>query len=250
MFFQAPEVDDQLVLLLDDAPVVHAVEVALLPELVPGLLGSLRYLPGLLHLIPEHDHLLVQAMVPGVDVRNDLELRILELTGLLELVPLRLEGVEAPFHAIFDQEIPEKVVDDLWPLLDLGRPVSCGSHLRPVRGFCLRQQSVDVVERLLVIVDELRLVGQLLVGELIVAFIRKLDCLQDGVALVLLSCTRGLATARHGGTPRSCAAQARAGQASPNQAKASNCLTDLPLASSAARACAPNSETGRPELFG
>mmetsp|Transcript_152767 Transcript_152767/g.388186 ORF Transcript_152767/g.388186 Transcript_152767/m.388186 type:complete len:225 (-) Transcript_152767:51-725(-) len=222
MFFQAPEVDDQLVLLLDDAPVVHAVEVALLPELVPGLLGSLRYLPGLLHLIPEHDHLLVQAMVPGVDVRNDLELRILELTGLLELVPLRLEGVEAPFHAIFDQEIPEKVVDDLWPLLDLGRPVSCGSHLRPVRGFCLRQQSVDVVERLLVIVDELRLVGQLLVGELIVALIRELDRLQDGVALVFLPRVRGLCATRHGST----------GIAEQGEAR---CQFDPVLTSSAAR---------------
>mmetsp|Transcript_129257 Transcript_129257/g.359964 ORF Transcript_129257/g.359964 Transcript_129257/m.359964 type:complete len:202 (+) Transcript_129257:851-1456(+) len=69
---EALQVHNEFVLLLYDPPVVHPVEVPLLPELVPALLGGARHRPGLLDLLPQQHHLLVEAVIPHVDVRHNL----------------------------------------------------------------------------------------------------------------------------------------------------------------------------------
>ena len=52
------------------APVVHAVEVALLAELVPGALGLLRYDAHLVQLLLEGHDAFIQVLVPDIYVGN------------------------------------------------------------------------------------------------------------------------------------------------------------------------------------
>mmetsp|Transcript_51657 Transcript_51657/g.138731 ORF Transcript_51657/g.138731 Transcript_51657/m.138731 type:complete len:318 (+) Transcript_51657:852-1805(+) len=156
VLLEAAQVNDELVLLLHDASVVHAVEVALFPELVPRLFRGRRHLPGLIDLGAQHHHLLVQAVVASVDVRDNLEFGVFELATLLELVPFRLECLQAPLHAILDQEVPEEIVNHLRPLLDLRGPVAARGAARGsfVRGLGLGEEAVDVVEGLLLVLLE------------------------------------------------------------------------------------------------
>ena len=58
------------------APVVHPVEVALLPELVPGALGLLRDDAHLVQLLLESDDALVQVLVPHIDVGNGIRINL------------------------------------------------------------------------------------------------------------------------------------------------------------------------------
>ena len=51
------------------ASMVHPVEVALLPELVPGALGLLRYDPHLVQLLLQGHDAFIEILVPDIDVR-------------------------------------------------------------------------------------------------------------------------------------------------------------------------------------
>ena len=75
------------------APVVHPVEVALLPELVPGALGLLRYDAHLVQLLLEGHDALIQVLVPDIDVGNRVRVHLGQLPLLLEVVPLAVEVI-------------------------------------------------------------------------------------------------------------------------------------------------------------
>mmetsp|Transcript_1900 Transcript_1900/g.4235 ORF Transcript_1900/g.4235 Transcript_1900/m.4235 type:complete len:207 (-) Transcript_1900:363-983(-) len=90
---QSLQVCGQLVLLLNDPFVMHAVEVALLAELVPCPLRLRRNVPHLVQLLPQVHHLLVQLLIPQVDVGHRRGVLLAQLPLRLELVPLRIEAV-------------------------------------------------------------------------------------------------------------------------------------------------------------
>ena len=58
------------------APVVHAVEVALLAELVPGALGLLRDDAHLVELLLQGHDAFVQILVPDVDVGDGVRINL------------------------------------------------------------------------------------------------------------------------------------------------------------------------------
>ena len=83
MLPQPLEISSKLCLLLDDAPVVHPMKVALLAELVPGALGLLRDDAHLVQLLLEGDDALVQVLVPDIDVGNGIRVDFGQLPLLL-----------------------------------------------------------------------------------------------------------------------------------------------------------------------
>ena len=75
------------------ASVVHPVEVALLPELVPGALGFFGYDPHLVELLLQGYDALVQVLVPDIYVRYGISVDLGQLPLLLEVVPLAVEVI-------------------------------------------------------------------------------------------------------------------------------------------------------------
>ena len=51
------------------APVVHPMEVALFPKLVPGPLGFFGYDPHLVELLLERYYSFIEVLVPDIDIR-------------------------------------------------------------------------------------------------------------------------------------------------------------------------------------
>ena len=65
------------------APVVHAMEVALLAELVPGPLGFFGYDPHLVQLLLESYYSLIEILVPHIDIRYGIRVHFGQLPLLL-----------------------------------------------------------------------------------------------------------------------------------------------------------------------
>mmetsp|Transcript_5850 Transcript_5850/g.15531 ORF Transcript_5850/g.15531 Transcript_5850/m.15531 type:complete len:379 (-) Transcript_5850:2-1138(-) len=196
MLFQPLQVNDELVLLLHHATVVHPVEVALLAELVPRVLGGRGHRPRLLHLLAQHGHLFEEASVLHEAVGHAGHGPVPQLPVLLQLVPLCLEGFQGALHAVLDQEVADEVVDHLGPLLDLGEAPVARAGLGLLGRLRLREEPVDVVERLVVVVQQFRVLWKLLVGKLLIALVADLNLLEDRVPL--LPAARGGPPARHG----------------------------------------------------
>mmetsp|Transcript_21570 Transcript_21570/g.61298 ORF Transcript_21570/g.61298 Transcript_21570/m.61298 type:complete len:379 (+) Transcript_21570:825-1961(+) len=196
MLFQPLQVNDELVLLLHHATVVHPVEVALLAELVPRVLGGRGHRPRLLHLLAQHGHLFEEASVLHEAVGHAGHRTVPQPPVLLQLVPLRLKHLQGALHAVLDQEVADEVVDHLRPLLHLGEVPVGHAGLDLLAGLRLREEPVDVVERLVVVVQQFRVLWKLLVGKLLIALVADLNLLEDRVPL--LPAARGGPPARHG----------------------------------------------------
>ena len=65
------------------APVVHAVKVAFLAELVPGALGLFCYDPHLVQLLLQGHDALIEVLVPHIDVRDRVRVDFGQLPLLL-----------------------------------------------------------------------------------------------------------------------------------------------------------------------
>ena len=65
------------------ASVVHAMEVALLAELVPGPLGFFGYDPHLVELLLESYDALIEILVPHIDIRYGIGIHFGQLPLLL-----------------------------------------------------------------------------------------------------------------------------------------------------------------------
>ena len=112
---QPLQIQDQLVLLLDDALVVHLVEVALLAELVPRPLRRRRDLLHLLDLGAHVLELVVELLVAQVDVGHRPHVARRQLALRLHPVPLALEHVERLAHLHLEQHVADEVVEHLGP---------------------------------------------------------------------------------------------------------------------------------------
>ena len=112
---QPLQIQDELVLLLDDALVVHLVEVALLAELVPRPLRRRRDLLHLLDLGAHVLELVVELLVAQVDVGHRPHVAGGQLALRLHPVPLALEHVERLAHLHLEQHVADEVVEHLGP---------------------------------------------------------------------------------------------------------------------------------------
>ena len=83
MLPQALQVRRQFSLLLNDAPVVHAMKVAFLPKFVPGALRLLRDDAHLVQLLLEGYDAFVQVLVPDIYVGNGIRVHFGQLPLLL-----------------------------------------------------------------------------------------------------------------------------------------------------------------------
>jgi hypothetical protein len=110
---QPLQIEDELVLLLDDALVVHLVEVALLAELVPRPLRRRRDLLHLLDLGAHVLELVVELLVAQVDVGHRPHVARAQLALRLHPVPLALEHVERLAHLHLEQHVADEVVEHL-----------------------------------------------------------------------------------------------------------------------------------------
>mmetsp|Transcript_28298 Transcript_28298/g.73181 ORF Transcript_28298/g.73181 Transcript_28298/m.73181 type:complete len:254 (+) Transcript_28298:939-1700(+) len=108
---QPPQVDEQFVLLLHNSPVVHTMKVPLLAELVPRPSCNLGHCASLLQLLLQHGDVLVQALVPRVNVRDHLNVLTPKPAGGLQLIPLGLECLERLLHIMLDEKIPDEIID-------------------------------------------------------------------------------------------------------------------------------------------
>mmetsp|Transcript_9252 Transcript_9252/g.39228 ORF Transcript_9252/g.39228 Transcript_9252/m.39228 type:complete len:339 (+) Transcript_9252:773-1789(+) len=116
---QLLDVPEQLVFLLADALVVHAVHVALLAELLPRRRRLLHNSLLRIHLAPQSHALVVQLLVVVVHVGHSAHVLFVQLAGGLHLVPLRLELLESPGQAHANHEVAHEVIHHLRPLGDL-----------------------------------------------------------------------------------------------------------------------------------
>ena len=107
------DVAQQLVLLLADAFMVHAVQVALLAKLIPRRrrLGHHRLLR--VHLGAKGVALLVELLIVIVHVGHDAHVLFVEPSGSLELVPLRLELLQRRGEPHPHEKVPHEVVHHL-----------------------------------------------------------------------------------------------------------------------------------------
>mmetsp|Transcript_5222 Transcript_5222/g.14780 ORF Transcript_5222/g.14780 Transcript_5222/m.14780 type:complete len:328 (+) Transcript_5222:954-1937(+) len=187
------EVNYQLVLLLHHPRVVHTVEVAFLPEIVPRLLRLGSNLPGLVQLQSQLYDLLMEALVLGIDIGDDVQLGLLKNPGLLHLVPLTLKDFQGTPHIVLHEKISDKIINDLMALRNRRKHGGTCAIWNIVCRLRFCKQPVDVVQRFLFILVELGFVGQLLITKLIVALVTELNLLEYRVGLFLPS-------AHYGGT--------------------------------------------------
>ena len=73
------------------ASVVHAMEVAFFPKLVPGALGFFGYDPHLVELLLEGYYSFVEVLVSYVNIRYGIGIHLRQLPLLLEVVPLTIK---------------------------------------------------------------------------------------------------------------------------------------------------------------
>lgn len=89
-------------------------------------------------------HLLVKLLVPEVNVRNLGSVLLAQPPLSLQLVPLRVEGVQGPGEAHLDEKVPDEVIHDRGPHLRNGtqqaahRSVQTCEKNRPYRAHFLR----------------------------------------------------------------------------------------------------------------
>mmetsp|Transcript_98008 Transcript_98008/g.277190 ORF Transcript_98008/g.277190 Transcript_98008/m.277190 type:complete len:224 (+) Transcript_98008:1370-2041(+) len=169
---------------------MHSVEVALLPELVPRLLRLGGDEPRLVELLQQQVLVVGEVLVACVDVRNHRQVRVPKALTLLQLVPLGLKRLQGTLHVVLHQEVPEEIVDDLRPVRDLGHGGARARVWDIRRRPHLGNQPVNIIQRLLIVI-QLLVVGELLVLEVLIAFLAELKRLQDLVSLLVFGAAAG-----------------------------------------------------------